>query len=64
MRAIPGAILEHEQFEIFVEKELFNAQFIHMNFHNPPDTRGSDMIDFVPPAALSFKLGIVPSRLI
>jgi len=64
MRAIPGAILEHEQFEIFVEKELFNAQFVHRIFHNPSDTRGSDMIEFVPPAALAFYLGIVSSWLI
>ncbi len=57
-------VLEHWQFEISVEKELFNAQFAHRIFHNPSDTCGSDMIEFVRPAALGFYLGIVPSRLI
>jgi len=49
---------------ILGEKELFNAHLIHRIFHKPSDTRGSDMIEFVPPAALGFYLGIVPSRLI
>ena len=64
MRAVLAATLEHWQFEISVEKELFNAHLIHRIFHKPSDTRGSDMIEFVPPAALGFYLGIVPSRLI
>ncbi len=64
MQAVLAAILEHWQFEIFVEKELFNAQFAHMIIHNPSDTRGSDVIEFVPPTALGIYLGIVPSGLI
>ncbi len=64
MRATLETVLEHEHSQILVEKEYINAQFAHRFFHNPSDTRGSDMIELLSPAALSFKLGIVPSRLI
>ena len=53
----------HWQFEIPVEKKLLNAQFAHIIIHSPSDTRGSDMIEFLPPAALGIYLEIVLSGL-
>ena len=64
MQAFPAAILKHWQFEISVEKKLLNAQIAHRIIHNPSDTRGSGMTEFLPPAALGIYLEIVLSGLI